>query len=252
MRTTATLTHPNVVQIFDYGHADDGTFYYAMEHLPGLSLEQLVKRHGPLPPGRVVHLLRQACGALSEAHSVGLIHRDIKPGNIMVCSRGGIHDVAKLLDFGLVSVRSGSEGGEKLTREGAIAGTPAYMSPEQASGREGLDARSDIYSLGCVAYFLLTGQPPFAGRPAAHVVAAHVYEPPALPTTLRPDVPAELESVVLRCLAKDPSERHPRVQDLDDALGGCRAAAQWTESEAASWWRDRVGLEGPADEEGYR
>jgi serine/threonine-protein kinase len=252
VRTTATLTHPNVVQIFDYGHADDGTFYYAMEYLPGFSLEHFVNHYGPLPAGRVVHYLLQVCGALREAHSAGLIHRDVKPGNIIVCCRGGLHDVAKILDFGLVSVRGGIEGGEKLTQEGAIAGTPAYMSPEQASGREDLDARSDIYSLGCVAYFLLTGRPPFADRPAAHVVAAHIYEPPAPPTALRPDVPAEVESIVLRCLAKAPSERYPRVQDLVDALSHCRAAAQWTQAEAASWWQDRVGFEGPSHERGNR
>src|SRR4029077_16098905 len=148
--------------------------------------------------------LRQICGALREAHAAGLIHRDIKPGNVMVCQRGGQHDVAKLLDFGLVLAQGLGQDGEKLTQEGAIAGTPAYVSPEQASGREDLDARSDIYSVGCLAYFLLTGQPPFAGRSAVRVLAAHLYEPPVPPTTHRPDVPADMESVVLRCLAKDP------------------------------------------------
>lgn len=149
------------MQIFDYGHAEDGTFYYAMEYLPGLNLEELVKRHGPLPPECAVHLLSQVCGALHEAHATGLIHRDIKPSNIITCERGGLHDVAKLLDFGLV--RSGGAGGsaDTLTQGGAIAGTPAYMSPEQANSDKDLDARSDIYSVGAAAYFLLTGQPPF-------------------------------------------------------------------------------------------
>ena len=151
VRTTATLTHPNTVQIFDYGHAEDGTFYYVMEYLSGLTLGQLVTRYGHLPAARAVHFLRQICAALREAHGIGLIHRDIKPGNVMVCERGGLHDVVKLLDFGLVLAADAGPDGERLTQEGAIAGTPAYMSPEQAAGRQNLDPRSDIYSVGCLA-----------------------------------------------------------------------------------------------------
>src|SRR5262249_46743715 len=141
VQAIATLTHPNTVEIFDYGRAEDGTFYYAMEYLPGLSLHELVRRCGPLPPERAVHLLRQVCGALQEAHAAALIHRDVKPGNVLVCQRGGQHDVAKLLDFGLVQGHGLGEGGQKLTQEGALAGTPAYMSPEQADGGAGLDGR---------------------------------------------------------------------------------------------------------------
>ncbi len=237
VRTTATLTHPNTVQIFDYGHADDGTFYYVMEYLPGLTLDQLVKRHGPLPPARAIHFLRQVCGALREAHAVGLIHRDIKPGNVMVCARGGLHDVAKLLDFGLVLPRGPGQDGERLTQEGAVTGTPAYMSPEQAAGGENLDARSDIYSVGCLAYFLLTGQSPFAGRPPGLLLAAHVYEPPAPLTERRPDVPADLQAVVLRCLAKEPARRFAGAEELDSALAECADAGRWTEEDAARWWR---------------
>ena len=172
VQATATLTHPNTVQVFDYGHAQDGTFYYVMEYLPGLTLEQLVERHGPLPPARAVHFLRQICGALREAHATGLIHRDLKPGNVMVCERGGLPDTAKLLDFGLVLPQAGSAGGDKLTQEGAVAGTPAYMSPEQAGGQDNLDTRSDVYSVGALAYFLLAGRPPFAGRPASRKYAS--------------------------------------------------------------------------------
>jgi serine/threonine-protein kinase len=221
VRTTATLTHPNAVQVFDYGHTPDGMFYYVMEYLPGPTLEELVKQNGPLAPERAVHFLRQLCGALAEAHAIGLIHRDIKPGNVIVCQRGGVHDVAKLLDFGLVLAQGVGQDGERLTQEGAIAGTPAYVSPEQASGREDLDARSDIYGVGCLAYFLLTGQPPFAGRSAVRMLAAHIYEPPPPPTTHRPEVPADLEAVVLGCLAKEPDKRFLNVKSLDRALAAC-------------------------------
>ncbi|HUG91336.1 MAG TPA: serine/threonine-protein kinase [Planctomycetaceae bacterium] len=237
VRTTATLTHPNTIQIFDYGHAEDGTFYYVMEYLPGLTLEQLVSRHGPLPPARAVYFLRQVCGALREAHSVGLVHRDLKPGNIMICERGGQHDVAKLLDFGLVQTLAPAEGAERLTQDGAITGTPAWMSPEQAAGLDGLDGRSDIYSLGCVAYFLLTGRPPFADGSPVKVLAAHLYEPVVSLSTHRPEVPGDLEAVVLRCLAKKPDERYPDAVSLDQALSACDEAGVWTEVQAAACWR---------------
>jgi len=243
VQATATLTHPNTVQVYDYGHAADGTFYYVMEYLPGLTLEQLVERHGPLPANRAIHFLRQVCGALREAHSIGLIHRDIKPGNVMVCARGGRHDTAKLLDFGLVIPLGKSLGGEKLTQEGAIAGTPAYMSPEQASGQEEMDARSDIYSVGALAYFLLAGQPPFAGRSGVKALAAHLYEPPAPLTTHRPDVPVQLGTVVLKCLAKIPTDRYPDVRSLDAALAECETVRQWTEADAAEWWQHRSDSE---------
>ncbi len=241
VRTTATLTHPNTVQIWDYGHAGDGTFYYVMEYLPGLTLDELVKRHGPLSAARAVHFLRQICAALREAHGVGLVHRDVKPGNVMVCERGGLHDVAKLLDFGLVLPQDVGADGERLTQEGAITGTPAYMSPEQAAGREDLDARSDIYSVGCLAYYLLTGRPPFAARSAVGVLAAHMYEPAPPFVNQHPDVTEELQAVVLRCLGKDPAERFPTAQALDAALAGCPAAGRWSEEDAAGWWRARPG-----------
>ncbi len=237
VRTTASLTHPNTVQIFDYGHAEDGTFYYAMEYLPGLSLGELVQQHGTVPPERAIHFLRQVCGALSEAHAIGLIHRDIKPSNIMVCQRGGMHDVAKLLDFGLVRAPVVSAGSENLTQDGAVVGTPAYMSPEQAAGRDDLDARSDIYSLGAVAYYVLTGQPPFAHRSATEVLAAHLYESPQPLARHRFDVPAELDAVILKCLAKEPDQRFPDAASLEKALTGCPTADAWTQERAAAWWR---------------
>jgi serine/threonine-protein kinase len=236
VRATAALTHPNTVEIFDYGRADDGTFYYVMEYLPGPSLQELVERHGPLPPGRAVHLLRQLCGALQEAHAAGLIHRDVKPGNVLVCERGGVPDVAKLLDFGLVRVAAGDA---RLTQEGAIAGTPAYMSPEQAAGRADLDGRSDIYSLGAVAYFLLTGQPPFVRETAVQTFIAHACDAPIPPDRLRPDVPADLAAVVLHCLEKDRGRRHPDAESLDRDLARCGCSDAWSPEKAADWRRAR-------------
>jgi serine/threonine-protein kinase len=233
VQSTATLTHPNTVQVYDYGHTEDGTFYYVMEYLPGLTLESFVKQAGPLPPARAIHFLRQVCGALTEAHAGGLIHRDVKPGNIMICERGGTPDVAKLLDFGLVLPRSEGAKSEKLTQDGTVAGTPAYLSQEQVGGEEAVDARSDIYSVGALAYFLLTGRPPFTGRTGMKLIAAHLYEVPEPLSRHRPDVPADLEAVILRCLAKDPNARFPDAESLNAALSSCAAAGQWTATKAA-------------------
>jgi serine/threonine-protein kinase len=178
------------------------------------------------------------CGALREAHAVGLIHRDVKPGTVIVCERGGRPDVVKLVDFGLV--RAAEPDGEKLTQDGAIAGTPAYMSPEQAEGAE-LDGRSDLYSLAAVAYHLLTGRPPFLKETALQLLYAHVREAVRPPSEVQPGVPAELEAVVLRCLEKDRERRFPDCQALDDALAACQRANPWPEAEAADWWRRHGG-----------
>jgi serine/threonine-protein kinase len=237
VQTTATLTHPNTVQIFDYGRAEDGTFYYVMEYLPGMTLEELVKEQGPLPADRVVHFLNQLCGALAEAHAIGLIHRDIKPGNVMVCQRGGTHDVAKLLDFGLVRTGVAGGGDDRLTQQGTVIGTPAFLSPEQAGG-EPADSRSDIYSLGALAYFLLTGQPPFGGRSPVKVLAAHLHEPPPPMSSVRADVPPELEAVILKCLAKAPADRFHDVRSLGKAMTECDVGTEWTEEDAAAWWQN--------------
>ena len=172
VRMTAQLSHWNTIEIFDYGRTDDGTFFYVMEYLPGFSLQDLLDRYGPLPAERVVHLLRQLCQALREAHQVGLIHRDIKPANVFAAKRGGLYDVVKLLDFGLVKP-VGENPSVSLSQEGGISGTPLYMSPEQARGQSDLDGRSDIYSLGAVAYTLLTGRPPFEGTNPIDVVISH-------------------------------------------------------------------------------
>jgi serine/threonine-protein kinase len=237
VQAMATLTHPNTVEVYDYGHAADGTFYYAMEYLPGLDLEQLVTRHGPVAPGRAIHLLRQVCGALAEAHAIGLIHRDIKPSNVLNCARGGQHDVAKLLDFGLARRLDPGKDSVKLTQAGTIAGTPAYMSPEQAAGGNDLDARSDIYSLGAVAYFLLTGQPPFVRATAIQTLAAHLGEPVVPLSHLQPGTPADLQAVVLRCLEKRPARRFADIGALEQALTQCACTSPWSSEQSAAWWQ---------------
>ena len=239
VRINATLSHPNTVEIFDYGRTEDGTYYYVMEYLPGMSLANLVERHGPLPPGRAVHLLRQVALALQEAHEAGLIHRDIKPSNIFAARRGGANDVAKLLDFGLArcATTTSSAGSSD---EGKILGTPLYMSPEQATGCRSLDARSDIYSLGAVAYYLLTGRPPFDEGTAIEAIIAHARDPVVPPSKVREGIPADLDAVVLRCLAKDPMERYPDAETLEAALGRCSCASSWDKALARQWWHDAV------------
>jgi serine/threonine-protein kinase len=236
VQATALLSHYHTVEIYDYGHTDDGTFYYVMEYLPGLSLDELVARYGALPPARAVHFLRQLCGALREAHAAGMVHRDIKPSNVIACCPGGLQDIVKLVDFGLVRP-PGVGAAARLTQEGLILGTPEFMSPEQARGQPALDARSDLYSLGALAYFLLTGRSPFAGKSVLETLTAHLYEPPPPPRDHAADVPADLEAVVLRCLAKDPGERYPDAEGLDRALAHCAGVGPWTEEQARGWWQ---------------
>lgn len=246
VQATAALTHPNTVQIFDYGQADDGTVFYAMEYLTGLNLEDAVKRDGPFPPSRVIYILRQLCGALAEAHDVGLIHRDIKPTNVILCSRGGRHDVAKLLDFGLVRMQRENADEAALTQPGVIFGTPEFMSPEQAAGTAAIDARTDVYSLGALAYFLMTGRPPFVRDSVVETLAAQINEPvPPLPDGAH--APDDLEGVILQCLAKHPDSRFPDVRQLELTLASCRCEGEWTPASAAAW-RERLPSAGPAIE----
>lgn len=236
-QTTAQLSHENTVKVLDYGTTAEGAHYYAMEYLPGLSLEDLLQRHGPMPAGRVIHLLRQTCAALSEAHARGFIHRDIKPGNIFAARCGDQYDVAKLLDFGLVK-QVGESTPSRLTTDGAISGTPLFMSPEQARGFENTDARSDIYSLGAVAYALLCGRAPFEGTSPLDVLIAHARDEVVPPSQVKADVPEDLENVILRCLAKNPDERFQDAASLEQALADCEDAERWSQADAAGWWNE--------------
>jgi hypothetical protein len=238
VRATARLSHGNTIAIHDYGRTRNGSLYYVMEYLRGLNLAELVDTHGPMPPARIIHMLRQACQALAEAHAEGLIHRDIKPANLFASCRAGRYDVVKLLDFGLVKpAPDGQEASAHVSHEGVITGSPLYMSPEQALG-ESSDRRGDLYSLGAVGYFLLTGEPPFPGTSAVRVMLAHAHEAVPPLSRRRPDVPEDLEKVVLRCLAKNPADRYPDAEALDGALARCAHAGLWTPEQAARWWRD--------------
>lgn len=241
VQATARLTHPNTVEIYDYGITDSGMFFYVMEYLPGMSVQEMVDRTGPLPAGRVIYLLRQVCAALAEAHRAGLIHRDIKPGNIFSSERGGIFDFAKLLDFGLVKSTGPVADNIQHTREGVVVGSPLYSAPETALGEGVVDGRVDIYSLGATAYFLLTGRPVFAGNRALDIVFAHARETPAPPSQFA-DVPADLEAVIMRCLSKSPDDRYDDAEQLGAALAECSDANAWDAAAAAEWWREHESV----------
>jgi serine/threonine-protein kinase len=239
VRATAKLSHWNSVDIYDYGHARCGTFYYVMEYLPGMNLDDLVAQHGPMSAARLIYLLRQACDALAEAHRAGIVHRDIKPANIFAAERGGLHDVAKLLDFGLAKPFSDQDA-IHVTQEGAITGSPHFMSPEQVMAERDLDGRSDIYSMGAVAYYLLTGEPPFNETKTMKVLFAHTNREPPPPSQLNAGVPSDVEQVVLRCLAKNPDDRYQTAEELMAALDQCADAGRWTRTDADAWWRGRA------------
>jgi serine/threonine protein kinase len=236
VQLTSQLTHPNTIAIYDYGRTPEGIFYYAMEYLEGISLDQLVKQHGPQPEPRVVHIVRQICGSLAEAHAAGLIHRDIKPANVMLTKRGGLYDMVKVLDFGLVKSID-TERGSSLTATGTLAGTPLYLSPEAIQSAEKVDPRSDLYAVGAVAYFLVTGTPPFGGESVVEICMSHVSKKPEPPSVrLGRPVSPELESLILACLAKAPEERPQSAEGLAERLEACNISGKWTQKMAAEWW----------------
>jgi eukaryotic-like serine/threonine-protein kinase len=233
----ARLRSPHTVELFDFGVADDGAFYYVMELLDGLDADTLVRRFGPSPAERAVHVLRQICHSLSEAESCRLVHRDIKPANIFLCRYGEDFDFVKVLDFGIV--KATGEAPDTIpgqSRENVVQGTPAFMAPEQALGT-GLDGRADIYATGCVAYWLLTGQLVFTADTPLGLLVQHAGTPPVPPSarTDRP-IPAALDQLVLRCLAKDPAERPQTARELSSRLAEIQTDCAWTQERAGEWW----------------
>ena len=236
----ASLRSPHTIDLYDFGVAADGSLYYAMELLEGLDLFTLVEEHGPQPPGRVVHLLRQACRSLAEAHLRGLVHRDVKPANLMTCRMGTEVDFVKVLDFGLV--KTAVPEGAQLTAPDVAAGTPGFMAPESIDGVAALDHRADLYALGCVAYWLLTGRQVFEGMSAIAIIMKHVRDAPPPLVGRNGTIHPDLEAIVRRCLAKQPSCRYADALELEAALGSCSAAGEWSPDQAREWWdRHRPG-----------
>jgi serine/threonine protein kinase len=238
VRLTSQLNHPNTVVVYDYGRTPDGVLFFAMEYIDGLSLEALIKRFGPQPDGRVIHILRQLCGSLNEAHRMGLIHRDIKPQNIMLTRRGGLPDFAKLLDFGIAKAISGPDQ-QSLTTAGLHVGTPLYMAPESIKHPESAGSSADLYSLGAVGYFLLTGTPLFDGGHTLEILRQHVEVAPQPPSErLGKPISRELEALILQCLAKSPADRPASAIVLAEALDRCQTSTSWTTADATGWWNE--------------
>jgi serine/threonine-protein kinase len=240
-QAAASLRSPHSIQLYDFGVTRDGRFYIVMELLDGLDLETLVRRFGPQPPARVVHLLTQACASLAEAHASGLVHRDIKPANLHLCRLGLDYDFVKVLDFGLAKRdQRGAAGQTLLTAPQATTGTPAYMPPEMASGEE-IDARVDLYSLGCVGYFLLTGKLVFEADNALRMILQHLQSEPVPPSARSGlAIPPALDDLILRCLAKDPARRPASAEELANRLARIDTGDPWTDHQARAWWEKNL------------
>jgi hypothetical protein len=237
VQLTSQLNHPNTIAIFDFGHTPDGLFYYAMEYLDGIDLEDLVYRFGPLPEARVIYILRQICGSLAEAHALGLIHRDIKPANIILTNRGGMADFVKVLDFGLARAVE-VEQDLRLTAANVISGTPQYMAPEAIDQPQSVDARTDLYAVGAVAYYLVTGKTVFDGNSVMEICMKQMKERPMLPSeALGRPISPWLEALILKCLGKTPRERPPSAVSLEAELAECKVDDTWTPADADKWWR---------------
>jgi serine/threonine protein kinase len=246
VQLTSVLSHPNTVAIYDYGRTPDGLFYYAMEYLDGMNLDELIRAFGPTPEARGAFILRQVCGALAEAHAQGVVHRDIKPANIFLTTRGGMRDFVKVLDFGLVKALE-DKNQANLTSTDAITGTPLYISPEAVQHPEQVDARSDVYGIGAVAYFLLTGRPPFEGSTVMEICLHHVRSTPVPPSQKSGRrISTDLEALILRCLAKNRDDRPANAGALLEALDKCQIEGVWTSQTAALWWKTHIETPGKA------
>jgi serine/threonine protein kinase len=236
VQLTCQLNHPNTIAIYDYGRTPEGIFFYAMEYIDGINFDALVARHGPQPEARVIRILTQVLASLAEAHGIGLVHRDIKPANLLLSRRGGESDVVKVLDFGLVKAVD-AQREMALTSAGTVIGTPLFMSPEAVESPDQIDARSDLYAVAAVGYFLLTGTPPFEGRSVVEICMHHARTPPTPPGQRlgRPIAP-DVEAAILRGLAKQPGDRYTDARAFAEALFACNAASRWTSADADSWW----------------
>jgi serine/threonine protein kinase len=240
VKLTSQLTHPNTIQIYDYGHTPEGLFYYAMEYLDGVNLKELVIRDGPQSSSRVVHILRQICDSLQEAHRAGLIHRDIKPANIILCERGGVPDFVKVLDFGLVRHYGASNKDKtQVTMTSTVSGTPQFLAPEAIRNPDDADPRSDIYAIGAVGYFLVTGHYVFEGQSMMEIFEKHLTQAPVPPsekagTAMDP----ALEALLLQCLSKDLSQRPHSVAEMAEQLGQCEGTPPWTLNDRVNWWAE--------------
>jgi serine/threonine-protein kinase len=236
-QVTSQLRSPHTVELWDFGMAGDGRFYYVMELLDGLDLDTLVKRHGPVPAERAIYLLRQICQSLAEAEGHGLVHRDIKPANVLVCRYGGEHDFVKVLDFGIVKVTHRASPDSVVTQENVLRGTPAFIAPEQVLSRDDIDSRADIYSVGCVAYWLLTSDLVFRGDTPIAVMMHHAHTAP-VPVSQRTElpIPPQLDQLILSCLEKDPARRPQSARELSRRLGEIPVTSPWTEERAFLWW----------------
>jgi hypothetical protein len=247
VQLTSALSHPNTVAVYDYGRTPDGIFYYAMEYLEGMNLDDLVRRFGPLPEARITYILRQACGSLAEAHAAGLVHRDVKPANLFLTQRGGLRDFVKVLDFGLAKALDGPEKAN-VTSPHALMGTPLYLSPESVTQPDQIDARSDTYALAAVGYFLLTGTPVFSGATIMEICRKHVEAPPEPPSARRGrPVSPDLEALLLRCLAKAPSDRPRNAAEMLGELEKCQVEGSWTTVDAAAWWAGQTRVVPPSE-----
>jgi eukaryotic-like serine/threonine-protein kinase len=241
VRAVSELTDPHTIAIYDFGKTDGGRFYYAMELLEGLDLQQFVDRHGPLPAGRAIFLIEQVLASLGEAHERGILHRDIKPSNAFLTARGQSFDFVKVLDFGLAKDLQPAESDRAgLTQDGAITGTPLYMAPERYYGTAGADHRSDLYAVGALLYFLLTGRPVFDSNSPMQVLLDHIKTPPTPPRSLGAAVSMELEAALLRALEKDPEARYATAGDFLGALSSVPEAGGWTQRDARLWWAEHL------------
>ncbi|NIN73350.1 MAG: protein kinase [Gemmatimonadetes bacterium] len=236
IKLSATLTHPNTITIYEVGRTPDHSLYYAMEYLEGLDLQQLVDQYGPVSPARTIHILKQVCGSLEEAHSRDIIHRDIKPSNIFLTRRGLLYDYVKVLDFGLAK-QIATEESSAISKTGMLFGTPRYIAPETVYGNEQVDGRADLYCLGGVAYWMLTGQPPFPSESSVEVLIDHVKTCPKRPSEVSElAIPSELEDIVMRLLEKKPGDRYQTARQLEDALAAVPLDEVWSRDQAEDWW----------------